>query len=84
MTQVTSGELQKEFGRYRSIAHREAVVITNHGRDDLVLLSVDEYKRLRLLEKRSFHISALTDDELIDLENTSISVEASKYNHEMV
>ncbi len=84
MTQVTSGELQKEFGRYRSIAHREAVVITNHGRDDLVLLSVDEYKRLRRLEKRSFHISALTDDELIDLENTSISVEASKYNHEMV
>ncbi len=84
MAQVTSGELQKEFGRYRSIAHREAVVITNHGRDDLVLLSVDEYKRLRGLEKRSFHISALTDDELIDLENTSISIEASKYNHEMI
>lgn len=84
MTQVTCGELQKEFGRYRTIAHREVVVITNHGRDDLVLLSVEEYKRLCRLEKRSFHVSDLTDDELSDLENTSIPVEASQYNHEII
>ena len=83
MAQVTSGEIQKEFGRYRAIAHREAVIITNHGRDDLVLLSAEEYKRLRELENRSFHVSELSDEELIDLENLSIPAEANQYNHEM-
>ena len=83
MARVTSGELQKEFGRYRTIAHKEALIITNHGREDLVLLSADEYQRLRTLENRAFHISELTDKELADLSNTEISVEAKQYNIEM-
>jgi len=31
MTKVTSGEFQREFGRYRTFAQREPVIITNHG-----------------------------------------------------
>jgi len=83
MAQVTSGELQKEFGRYRTIAHREAVLITNHGREDLVLLSAEEYRRLQELEERAFHISALTADELTDLSKVVIPSEAKLFNDEM-
>lgn len=83
MAQVTSGELQKEFGRYRTIAHREAVLITNHGREDLVLLSAEEYRRLQRLEERAFHISSLTDDELSDLSEAKIPSEAKRFNDEM-
>ncbi|MFT6904840.1 MAG: PHD/YefM family antitoxin component YafN of YafNO toxin-antitoxin module [Oleiphilaceae bacterium] len=74
---------QKEFGRYRSIAHREAVVITNHGRADLVLLSVEEHRRLQELEERTFHISDLTTDELSSLSEAVIPAEAKLYNEEM-
>jgi prevent-host-death family protein len=83
MAQVTSGQLQKEFGRYRTIAHREAVLITNHGREDLVLLSAEEYRRLQELEKRAFHVSALTDEELADLSKAEIPSEAKRFNVEM-
>tara|TARA_R110001592_G_scaffold59905_1_gene181992 strand:+ start:237 stop:491 length:255 start_codon:yes stop_codon:yes gene_type:complete len=83
MVQVTSGEIQKEFGRYRSIAHREAVVITNHGREDLVLLSAEEYRRLQELEERAFHISDLTAVELSSLSEVVIPAEAKRYNEEM-
>ncbi len=82
MAHVTSGELQKKFGRYRSIAHREAVFITSHGIEDLALISADEYKRLRALDQKSFHVSELTDGELQDLDNADIPIEASQYNHE--
>ena len=82
MAHVTSGELQKKFGRYRSIAHREAVIITSHGIEDLALISADEYKRLRALDQKSFHVSELTDGELQDLDNADILIEASQYNHE--
>lgn len=36
--------LQKEFGRYRTVAHREAVIITNYGCDDLALIFAEECK----------------------------------------
>ena len=83
MTHVTSGELQKKFGRYRSIAHREAVIITSHGVEDLALISAEEYKRLKELEKRAFHVSELSEAELGDLGNAVIPDEASRYNDEM-
>ncbi len=83
MVHVTSGELQKKFGRYRSVAHREAVIITNHGMEDLALISADEYKRLRELEHIAFHVSELTNEELADLDQVVIPAEAEKYNHEL-
>jgi hypothetical protein len=30
---------QREFGRLRDVVHREAVIVTSHGRDDVVLQS---------------------------------------------
>ncbi len=83
MAKVTAAQFQKEFGVYRSLAQREAVTITNHGRDDVVLLSVDEYQRLRNLERQAMHVSELGDDELHALENVEIPAEASRYDHEM-
>ena len=59
MDKITSGEFQREFGRYRTQAHREAIVITNHGRDDLVLISADEYKRLRSLDQQALYAHEL-------------------------
>ncbi len=62
MTKVTSAEFQKEFGRFRTQAHREAVIITNHGRDDLALISADEYKRLRALDQQALYAHELPKD----------------------
>ncbi len=83
MTEITSREFQKEFGRFRAIAHREAVKITNHGREDLVLISAEEYKRLRRLDRQAMHASELSDEELADLEAVDIPAEAARYNDEI-
>jgi hypothetical protein len=32
---VSASEFQKEYGRYTSLAKRQAVTVTNHGRDEL-------------------------------------------------
>ena len=49
---VTASEFQKEYGRYASLARRQAVTITNHGRAELVVLDAEEYERLRRLDSR--------------------------------
>jgi PHD/YefM family antitoxin component YafN of YafNO toxin-antitoxin module len=57
--------------------------VTSHGRDDVVLLSAEEYQRLRNLDRRAMHVSDLTDEELAALDNVEIPPEAARYNHEM-
>ena len=52
MVTVTAGELQKEFGRYRDLALKEPVSVTHYGRETLVMLSADEYKRLKSFDDR--------------------------------
>ena len=47
MVKVTSAQLIKQFGRYHDAALREPVTVTKHGRDSVVMLSADEYYRLR-------------------------------------
>ncbi|MGI9415324.1 MAG: type II toxin-antitoxin system Phd/YefM family antitoxin [Hyphomicrobiales bacterium] len=47
MVKVTSAQLIKHFGRYHDAALREPVTVTKHGRDSVVILSADEYYRLK-------------------------------------
>jgi len=82
MTKVTSGEFQREFGRYRALALREAVVITNHGRDDVVLLGAEDYARLRRYEQKAFHVSELPANVIEELGSVAIPKAAAKFNRE--
>jgi PHD/YefM family antitoxin component YafN of YafNO toxin-antitoxin module len=68
--------------RYASMARRQAVTITNHGRAELVVLDAEEYKRLRLLDSRvAMPIEALSEADLDRLEQSKISDETKKLDH---
>ena len=80
---VTSAEFQKNFGRYRETAIREAVTITNHGRDSLVLLSADEYRRLKRRDREVLHVSELSDEDMQAIMSAEIPEEAAAFDHEL-
>ncbi|MDN5848333.1 MAG: type II toxin-antitoxin system Phd/YefM family antitoxin [Nitrococcus sp.] len=82
MTKVTSGEFTREFGRYRVLAHREPIIITNHGRDDVVLLAAEDYARLRRYEQKAFHVSQLPREFVDELGTVEIPKAASKFDRE--
>ena len=82
MAKVTSGEFTREFGRYRVMAHREPVVITNHGRDDVVLIGADDYARLRRYEQRPFHVTQLPREVVNELGTVPLSQETAKFDDE--
>jgi len=46
MSIVTASEYSKKVGFFQSMAQREPVVITSHGREETVLISAEEYRRL--------------------------------------
>lgn len=80
---VTSAEFQKNFGRYREAAIREAVTITNHGRDSLVLLSADEYRRLKKRDREVLHVSELSDEDMQAIMSAEIPEETAAFDHEL-
>ena len=47
MRHVTATELQRQFGRIKRIARREAVQVTDHGQVDFVMLPAEDYARMR-------------------------------------
>ena len=81
-TLVSSAELQKSFGQYREKALREPVVITNHGRESLVLLSAEEYRRLKSQDRRALHPWELGRREIESLRASQVAAEAAEFDHE--
>ncbi len=82
MTKVSSAEFQKEFGRYRTAAHKGAVIITNHGRDDLALISADEYQRLRALDQQAFFAHELPEEVINELGTVPIPGHTRQFDNE--
>jgi hypothetical protein len=82
MTKVTAGEFTREFGRFRALAHREAIVVTHHGRDDVVLIAADDYARLCRYEQKAFHVSQLPKEVVDELGTVAIPEAAAQFNDE--
>ena len=51
-TRVSASEFQTAFGALSDKARHEPVVITKHGRDSLVVMSAEEWERLKRRDRR--------------------------------
>ncbi len=59
---VTASQFQQTFGTLSDKARHEPVVITKHGRDSLVVMSAEEWDRLKRRDRRAGLASELTED----------------------
>ena len=71
MSTVTASELQKNFGKYQAQAQLHPIKVTSHGRDSVVLISVEDYERYQSLDDRvSLSMGDLPDDLAAELDST--------------
>lgn len=61
-TRVSASEFQQSFGALSDKARREPVVITKHGRDSLVVMSAEEWERLKRRDRRAGLTSELPEE----------------------
>ena len=54
MIRVSSTEFGKEVGRYQDAALSQPVIVTRNGRDRTVMISVEEYQRLKRRDRQVF------------------------------
>jgi prevent-host-death family protein len=79
---VSSGDFLKSYGRFTETALREPVAITSHGRERLVLLSADEYRRLKEKDRTPLYPWELGDDDLRALAVSEPPAAAAQFDPE--
>ena len=62
VVRVSSTEFGKEVGRYQDMALAQPVVVTRNGRDRTVMISMEEYNRLMLRDRRVFAAGELPEE----------------------
>jgi len=83
MVRISSVELQRKIGYVQDLALVEPVTITNNGRDRLVMMSAEEYHRLKRRDRRVMTLDDFTDEDIAALEKVRAPAEAAAFNHEV-
>lgn len=62
---VPAGEVQRHFALWQDRALTRPVAVTSRGRPRVVMISVEEYERLRRRDRQALRVEDLPDD-LVD------------------
>ena len=82
MIRVTSTEFGKEVGRYQDVALSQPVFVTRNGRDRTVMISADEFRRLKRRDREVLGIDDFSDAEIDAISRAEPSAGAEAFNHE--
>ena len=66
---IGAGELVRQFSRYSDLALNEAVVVTRNGRARNVLISIEEFQRLKTRDQHAFLAADTPEHFLADIES---------------
>lgn len=83
MITVSSAEFQRNFGEYQDKALTEPVTITRNGRERLVVLSADEYRRLRRRDREVLRVGDLSDAELEEIGRGEVAPQHKHFDLEL-
>lgn len=64
MIRVSATEFSKEVGRYQDAALSQPVVVTRNGRDRTVMISAEEYQRLKRRDRQVISAGEMPDEML--------------------
>jgi hypothetical protein len=70
MIKVSAAEFQRNIGRYQDIALTQPVVVARNGRVRAVMISIEEYHRLKRRDRRVMGLKDFTDEDIAALEKT--------------
>ena len=80
MITATSANFRQHYAKYKIEAHHEPILITNHGNEEFVFMSVKEYRRLQA--QRQFLPAEEMPDEWGDALKQVDTTHMEQFNHE--
>ena len=83
MEVTTSADFQRKIGHYQDKALVEPVMVTRNGRERVVLISADEFKRLKRRDREVMGLEDFTKADLEAIRNAEPPLEAAMFDHEL-
>lgn len=83
MIKVSAAEFQRNIGRYQDLALTQPVTVTRNGRERTVLISVDEYQRLKRRDRQVLGLHDFTAEDIAALETTRAPDAAKTFDSEL-
>jgi prevent-host-death family protein len=82
MVRVSASEFGQEVGRYQDLALTQPVIVTRNGRDRTVMISVEEYRRLKRRDRRVLGIEDFTEEQIEAIRRAEPPPESAAFDHE--
>lgn len=83
MDTITSADFQRKIGHYQDRALVEPVIVTRNGRERVVLLSADEFKRLKRRDRQVLRVGGLTDADMAAIAAAEVPAEYASLDAEL-
>ena len=83
MIKVSAAEFQRNIGKYQDAALTQPVVVARNGRDRTVMISVEEYHRLKRRDRRVMSLEDFTDEDIAALEETRAPEVSRSFDSEL-
>ena len=80
---VTTANFIKNYGRLADRALAEPLTITKNGHDRLVVLSAEEYERLKRRDRRVLRAGELTEEEAALIARAEVPAEHAHLDKEL-
>jgi prevent-host-death family protein len=80
---ISSADFQRQFGALSDKALTEPLTITRNGRDRLVLMSVEEYERLKRRDRRVVRLEDFTEEEMALIAKADVPAEHEHLDAEL-
>jgi PHD/YefM family antitoxin component YafN of YafNO toxin-antitoxin module len=81
--QVPAGEFQRHIGRYQDLALTQPVAVTRNGRERTVMISAEEYYRLKRRDRQVLALADFTEADIAALEAIRAPESSKDYDHEL-
>ena len=78
MIRISATEFGKEVGRYQDAAMTQPVIVTRNGRDRTVMISADEYRRLKRRDRQVLAAGEVPADIIEAVKNSEMD---PRHNH---
>lgn len=80
---VSTADFIKNYGTLADRALREPVTVTKNGRDRLVVLSAEEYARLKRRDRRVVRTGELSDEDVARIANAEVPAEHAHLDEDL-
>jgi PHD/YefM family antitoxin component YafN of YafNO toxin-antitoxin module len=83
MIKVGAAEFQRNIGRYQDLALTQPVAVTRNGRERTVMISTEEYNRLKRRDRQVLGLDDFTEEMIEAIAKAEPPEEAKQFDHEL-